>query len=89
MKSRTTAKFRKAFDRLPAVIQQQAKQAFQTWKKNPWYPSLRFKQVHQSLPIFCVRIGIDWRAVGIQSGDEIVWYWIGSHNNYNNLLSQL
>jgi len=89
MRSRTTAKFRKAFDRLPAEVKQQARQAFQNWKRNPRHPSLHFKQVHQTLPVFAVRIDIHWRAVGNQRGDEMVWFWIGSHNDYNNLLSQL
>jgi hypothetical protein len=89
MRSRTTVKFRKTFNRLPAEVQLQAKQAFQTWKRNPRHPSLHFKQIHQSLPVFSVRIGIHWRAVGIQSGEEIVWYWIGSHNDYGNILAQM
>jgi hypothetical protein len=89
MKSRTTAKFRKAFELLPSEVKQQAKQTFRKWKRNPRHPSLHFKQIHRALPVFAVRIGIHWRAVGIQSGEEMVWYWIGSHNDYGNVLSQM
>jgi hypothetical protein len=30
-----------------------------------------------------------YRAVGILDGDSIVWYWIGSHADYDGLLRQL
>lgn len=51
--------------------------------------SLQFKQIHRIKPIYSVRIGIGWRAVGVKDGDEIVWYWIGSHEEYNNLIARL
>jgi hypothetical protein len=88
MRSRTTANFRKAFAQLPIEVQKQAKQAFRAWKSDLRHPSLHFKRVHQSLPVYSVRIGINWRAVGTQSSDGMIWFWIGSHNDYNNLLSR-
>ncbi|MGI8504697.1 MAG: hypothetical protein ACR2LR_26735 [Hassallia sp.] len=39
--------------------------------------------------MYSVRIGKDWRAVGIKEEDVIIWFWIGSHSNYDNLLSQM
>src|ERR1700756_2318853 len=50
-------------------------------------PSLRFKPVHPTRPIYSVRIGPMYRAVGILESDEIVWYWIGSHADYDKLLT--
>ncbi|MHC5610791.1 MAG: hypothetical protein ACYTXA_07180 [Nostoc sp.] len=46
MKSRTTAQFRNLFVNLPQQVQQQAREAYQQFKQDPWHPSLRFKQVH-------------------------------------------
>ncbi len=89
MKSRTTSKFRKAFAALPPIIQNQARQAYRQFKQNPTYPSLRFKQVHTRLPIYSARISKDYRAVGQKEGDTIVWFWIGSHAEYDKLLSQI
>jgi hypothetical protein len=57
--------------------------------KDPFYPGLQFKQVHSTKPIYSVRIGIGWRAVGIRNGETVVWFWVGSHAEYDNLLSQL
>jgi hypothetical protein len=33
-----------------------------------------------------VRITIDYRALGIRDGDEIMWFWIGSHADYDALI---
>jgi hypothetical protein len=32
-----------------------------------------------------VRIGLGYRALGIRTGDEVVWFWIGSHADYDQL----
>ena len=89
MKSRTTAQFRKAFANLPQQVQEQARGAYRQFKQEPWHPSLHFKQVHQELPIYSARISKSYRAVGQREGDSIVWFWIGSHTEYDKLLSQL
>ena len=83
MTSRTTDRFRKLFKQLPPHIQRQARRAFRVFQKNPRHPSLRFKRVHPSQPIYSVRIGIGWRAVGVREGEDMIWYWIGSHADYD------
>ena len=49
----------------------------------------RFKLVHTSRPIYSVRIGLAYRALGVRDGDEIIWFWIGSHTDYDRLLREL
>jgi len=87
--SRATRNFWKCFRALPAGIQEKAKEAYTLFRDDPWYPSLNFKRVHSSLPIYSVRITKDYRAVGTLSGDKIVWFWAGTHAEYNGLLKQL
>ena len=87
MKSRTTKKFRISFARLPKQVQTQARVAYRLFKQNPNHPSLRFKKVHSKLPIYSARISRDYRAVGQLDGDTIIWFWIGSHTDYDKLLS--
>jgi hypothetical protein len=36
-----------------------------------------------------VRITIEYRALGVRDADEIVWFWIGSHADYEKLISRL
>ena len=87
MKSRTTRKFRSLFARLPKQVQNQARIAYRLFKQNPSHPSLRFKKVHSKLPIYSARISRDYRAVGQLNGDTVIWFWIGSHTDYDKLLS--
>ncbi|MEW6533016.1 MAG: hypothetical protein AB1473_19455 [Thermodesulfobacteriota bacterium] len=89
MKSVTTERFRKALAALPPDIQRQAREAYKLFKQNPHHPSLRFKTIHPSKPIYSIRINIDYRAVAIRDGDTVLWYWIGSHQDYEKLISQL
>jgi hypothetical protein len=87
--SHTTERFRKALADLPERIRRQAREAYKLFKQDPYHSALRFKQVHPSKPIFSVRIGVDYRAVGIRNEGEIVWFWIGTHEDYDKLISQL
>lgn len=86
MRSRTTEKFRALYQSIPKPIQEKARTAYQLWSQNPQHPSLRFKKVHVKLPIYSVRIDLDWRAVGILEKDEVIWFWIGPHAEYEKLL---
>ena len=87
MKSKTTREFWKLYDRLPKTIQLQAVIAYRCWRQNPYQPSLHFKKVGKTVPVYSVRIGKNWRALGLLKEDTITWFWIGSHEDYNKLLS--
>jgi hypothetical protein len=87
--SRTTKRFREAFAELPSHVQRKAREAYRLWQQNPQHPSLQFKQIHTREPIYSVRVGIGWRALGVKSDDAMVWFWIGSHAGYDKLLSKL
>lgn len=89
MISRTTDEFRKAFDFLPAAIQSKTKSKFKLWIDNPNHQSLRFKQIHNSKPVYSIRISIGYRALGVREDDTIIWFWIGSHSDYDKLLKNL
>lgn len=89
MKSRTTTQFRKAFAYLPKQVQKQTREAYRQFKQDTGHPSLRFKKVHPELPIYSARISKSYRAVGQLEGDTVIWFWVGSHGEYDILLSQL
>jgi hypothetical protein len=72
----------------PAHIQEKANAAYLLWAANPEHPSLRFKKVHTTLPIYSVRVDLDWRAVGVLREGIMVWFWIGP-NEYERLLGRL
>jgi hypothetical protein len=89
VKAHTTEGFWKAYSRLPEAIRQQARAAYRLFRDNPHHVSLRFRRVHPVEPIYSVRVGIHYRAVGVLDGDTITWFWIGSHAEYDQLLRQL
>jgi hypothetical protein len=89
MISHTTERFRAAYQALPEVIRRQAREAYQLFRQNPAHPSLRFRQVHPARPIYSARINLQYRAVGIRDTDTIIWFWIGSHDEYERLLTRL
>src|SRR4029078_3858734 len=76
LKSHTTERFRKALSEMPEDVRRQAKEAYKQFRQDPYHPSLHFKQVHPSRPIYSVRISTQYRAVGIRDGDDIIWFWI-------------
>ena len=89
MTSLTTEKFWKAFNKLPDTVQEQAKKAYELWQRDPYHDSLQFKRVHSKKPIYSVRIGIHWRAIGVKENDTLIWFWIGSHADYDKLIDTM
>lgn len=89
MRSRTTRQFRRAFSRLPEPVKERARDAYRRFTENPNHPGLRLKRVHSTEPIYSVRITRDYRALGIREGDTMIWFWIGSHDDYDDLLRRM
>jgi len=73
---------------LPESVREQARVAYRRFRDNPNHPSLRFKRVHSTEQVYSVRVGIGYRAVGTLDGDIMIWFWIGSHAEYDALLSR-
>jgi mRNA-degrading endonuclease RelE of RelBE toxin-antitoxin system len=89
MKSSITEEFREAFARLPKNIQQQARKSYRKFLESPDSPGLHFKKAHTRREIYSIRITQHYRALGTLQDDEIIWFWIGSHTEYNRLLKKL
>jgi len=90
LKSRANSAFRKLLADLPRNVREQAVAAYLLFRANPWHPSLHYKRVHPTRAIMSVRVGGDYRAVGIQrEPGAILWFWIGPHEQYETLLSNL
>jgi hypothetical protein len=73
---------------LPEHARQQARHAYELFLKDESHPGLRFKQVHNPPPTYSVRIGLNYRAVGVLRDDIIVWFWVGTHAEYDKLLAK-
>ncbi|NEX17732.1 MAG: hypothetical protein C1943_14200 [Halochromatium sp.] len=69
MTSQITKRFREHFERLPEEVKRHARRAYRIWQANPQHPGLHFKSVSRRQPVYAVRIGIGWRALGLRRGD--------------------
>ncbi len=77
------------FRKLPQSVQEKARKNYRLWRQNRNHPSLQFKRVQTTEPIYSVRVGTRWRALGLVENNAIYWFWIGSHAEYDKLLDQL
>jgi hypothetical protein len=90
MNSSRTKDFRKLFVKLPQRIKETAKKNYELWKENPFHSSLEFKEVKPKEKIWSVRVGIGWRALGVMKAEEekVVWFWVGSHAEYDKIIGK-
>ncbi len=86
MTSRRTKAFVDLLGTLPSEVVKQAKEAYRLWSQDPSHPSLRFKKIQNFDNVWSVRVSRNYRAVGARDGEKIVWFWIGSHADYDQLL---
>ena len=89
MNSCVNKDFVACFQQLPDEIKELARKNYKLWKTDPYYPSLSFKRISAAEPVYSVRIGLGWRALGLLEDGEMTWFWIGSHADYDKLLGQL
>jgi hypothetical protein len=88
MRSRRTNRFRETLNALPDDAKRQAYAAYRLFKRDPYHPSLQFKRVNERQQVYSVRIGLGYRALGKREADDLmVWFWIGTHADYDKLLS--
>ncbi len=81
----TTSQFWKLYGQLPKHIQELADKNYELLKENPRHPSLHFKKVGG---LWSVRVGKDFRALGFDEDEGIVWFWIGVHKEYDKILKK-
>lgn len=75
------------FSKLPANVQALARKNHKLWAQNPSHPSLHFKEINAKDSIYSIRVGKGYRALGVRDGNNIVWFWIGSHTEYDKMIA--
>jgi hypothetical protein len=83
MKSRASSKFWASYQQLPSEVQQRARKQYRLWTANPEHRSLRFEKIKG---FWSARIDVRYRALGVMDGDTVVWFWIGAHDEYEQIL---
>jgi hypothetical protein len=86
MKHFASSSFWSAYEALPARTKKIADKNYELLKKTPKHPSLNFKQIGR---LWSVRAGIRYRALAVEVTDGLLWFWIGSHADYDKLIAEL
>jgi hypothetical protein len=73
---------------LPPDARRQAVAAYRLFREDPFHPGLQFKRIGHRRNIWSVRVGLHYRAIGERNDDRILWYWIGTHAEYDQLLGR-
>ncbi len=72
-----------AYESLLVSVQRLADRNYEIIKKDPKHPSLHFKKIGR---YWSVRVGIHYRALAVEVEDGVLWFWVGSHSEYDKLI---
>ncbi|MDB5291796.1 MAG: hypothetical protein JWL69_3037 [Phycisphaerales bacterium] len=84
MKHRASRRFWDCYRALPTEVQRLADANYALLKSDERHASLHFKKVGC---FWSVRVGLHYRALGVENGENLVWFWIGHHAEYDRLLA--
>jgi hypothetical protein len=83
MKHLASPAFWKLYENLPSAIQQVADKNFELLKADPKHPSLHLKKAGK---YWSVRVSMKYRALGVEVDENVLWFWIGTHAEYDKML---
>ena len=94
--NRRTRAFKEKLERLPVEIQTLAEQAFELFLRDPAHPSLRNHELAATAKgrhkkgSRSVSITMKYRAIYLvdEQTSTNVWYWIGSHTDYDTFIGK-
>ena len=84
MKHFASPKFWTAYEALPPQVRRIADANYELLKRDPRHPSLQLKKVGR---YWSVRVGLRYRALAVEVDGDYLWFWIGSHADYDRLIA--
>lgn len=85
MRHHANPRFWRCYRGLPQEVRQLADRSYELLKSDPAHRSLNFKKVGQ---FWSVRVGLHYRALAVETRSDLVWFWIGSHTEYDKLVGR-
>ena len=87
MKHLATRDFWERYNQLPEHIRDLADKNFELLKADREHPSLHFRKIGR---LWSARVGLRYRALGLNKEEDntVVWFWIGTHTEYDRLLQR-
>ena len=83
MRHRTTPRFWEHYRSLPNEVRDLADKNFRLLQRDPRHLSLHFKKVGN---VWSARVGLAYRALAVEDGEDFLWVWIGSHGDYDRMV---
>jgi hypothetical protein len=83
MNHRATPRFWSCYRQLPVEVQQLADRSYEMLRSDPRHPSLYLKKIGA---LWSVRVGLHYRALAVEEKSDLVWVWIGTHDEYDRLI---
>lgn len=84
MKHFASPDFWSCYRQLPAQVQRLADATYELLKADSSHPSLHFKKIGRYR---AVRVGLHYRALAVEVSEGLLWFWIGSHAEYDRILA--
>jgi hypothetical protein len=78
-----TPDFWQRYRHLPEQVGELGDKSFALLRQDPHHPSLRLKKVGS---FWSARVGLHYRALARDRAEGLVWFWIGRHSEYDELL---
>jgi mRNA-degrading endonuclease RelE of RelBE toxin-antitoxin system len=83
MRHLASPSFWECYNKLPVQIKELADKNFELLKENPQHPSLHVKKAGK---YWSVRVGMKYRALAVEVDEGLLWFWTGTHTEYDKLL---
>ena len=83
MKHRAAPDFWEDYRRLPSEVQRTADRAFELLKADAHHPSIHLKRIYE---YWSARVGLHHRALAVRISDGLLWFWIGTHAEYDDIV---
>ena len=85
MRHFASREFWESYRKLPDPVRKLAAKNFELLKSDPRHPSLRFKKMGR---FYSARVGLSHRVLGVEVEGGVLWFWIGSHADYDTMLGR-
>jgi hypothetical protein len=86
VKSFTSRWFREMYSHFRVTFNRRRGEHTNYSGRTPPHPGLNFKKVDEENKVYSARVGLGYRVLGQIEGSEIVWFWIGSHGDYDKVV---
>jgi hypothetical protein len=81
---KASRRFWECYRALPPEVQRLADENYRLLKQNERHPSLQLKRAGR---FWSVRVGLHYRALAVEDAENLVWFWIGHHSEYDRLIA--